>query len=310
MAPDVARGLALLGIAIANSAVHVSGVELGPGARPVDGSGLDRLVNGLVSLLVDRRTLPMFALLFGYGFVVVLRRQHAAGAPWGQARGRLLRRCLWLAVFGVAHVLLVWEGDILLLYALTGLALVPFLLRADRTLLAWAGGLLAPMALVYAVFAGLESALPQDDPGTVLGALAVRAAALVTYLVLAPVLVASTLTMMLLGAWAARRRLLEAPERHLPLLRRLVVVGFAVSIAGGLPYALVVARVLQPGPVLTGVLGGLHGVTGVAGGVAFAALVGLVVATRLAPSGRAARPPGVVRALRARERDTAAGRAG
>lgn len=306
LAPDIARGLALLGIAVANSAIHVSGVDLGPGSRPVDGSALDRAVNLVVALFVDRRTLPMFAVLFGYGLALVLRRQLAAGASLPQGRLLLLRRCLWLGVFGAAHILLLFLGDILLAYALTGVVLVAFLHRADRTLLAWAGALLVPVFLFYGLFAGLEGVdvgagaeVPGLSGETALGALGLRALVLAGYVVLGPVSVATTLTMMLLGAWAARRRLLEAPHEHLPLLRRLVAVGFAVSVLGGLPYALCVARVLEPGPVVLGLLGGLHGVTGVAGGVAFAALVALVIGTRLAPSGVAAPPRGVVRALRA-----------
>ncbi len=67
--PDPARGPALLGIAIADSAVHISGVDLGVGRRPVDGSALDRVVNGIVPVLVDSRTPPMSALLLGVAHI-------------------------------------------------------------------------------------------------------------------------------------------------------------------------------------------------------------------------------------------------
>ncbi len=314
LAPDVARGLALLGIAVANSTVHVTGAERGAGSRPADGSGLDRAVDLAVALFVDARTLPVFALLFGYGSVVVLRRQEAAGATLAQARGVLLRRYLWLGVFGAAHLLLLFFGDVLLGYAVTGLVLVAFLLRTDRTLLRWAGWLLVPLALAHVAFGLLPggdaaaAGLPAAEE-TALGALAVRALTLVSYPVLAPLLVASTLTMMLLGVWAARRRVLEAPQDHLPLLRRLVLVCFPVSVLGGLGWALVEVRLWRPGTVAEAASAGLHGVTGVAGGVGFAALVALAVGTRRLERGTvagepaagepAAGVPAAVRALRA-----------
>ena len=38
LAPDVARGAALLGIALANAPIHLWGRATGPGTRPVDGT--------------------------------------------------------------------------------------------------------------------------------------------------------------------------------------------------------------------------------------------------------------------------------
>ncbi len=103
----------------------------------------------------------------------------------------------------------------------------------------------------------------------VLGAahiLLLRAGAVLAPLVGSPVLVATILSAVLLGVWAARRRVLERPQDHLTLLRRTAVVGLA---------------------------GGLHAATGVLGGAAFVALVALVVVATGGPArttgGRAVR---------------------
>ena len=43
---------------------------------------------------------------------------------------------------------------------------------------------------------------------------------------------------LLLAFWAARQRILEEPGRHLPLLRRVAVVGLSIGWAVGLVHAL------------------------------------------------------------------------
>lgn len=300
VAPDLARGLALLGIAIANAVVHLWGVPTGPGARPVDGSALDRVVDGVVSLFVDRRTMPMFALLYGYGIGVVLRRRAAAGVPWAGCRADLLRRAGWLVAFGAAHIVLLWEGDILTAYGLTGLLAVAFVRASGRVLV---GVGVTALLLAGLVTGGLEALNLVAGPDTMtfsgadtspLLALLLRLAALA----IAPFGVLVALPLVLAGLWAARRSVLERPAAHLPLLRRAALGGLAVSVAGGLPMALAVSRVWEPTPAQLFWPAAVHQVTGAAGGVAFAALVAWLVAARgttlatLGPVGRALRAVG------------------
>lgn len=60
-----------------------------------------------------------------------------------------------LSGFGAAHILLLWEGDILLLYATVGFILLLFRRTSSQGLLMWAGGLLAvPLAVYTLLFAG------------------------------------------------------------------------------------------------------------------------------------------------------------
>jgi uncharacterized membrane protein YeiB len=84
-----------------------------------------------------------------------------------------------------------------------------------------------------------------------------------------------------LGAWAARRRLLDQPERHRRQLVRLAAGGLTIAVLGGLPLASIVGE-LVPAPPTTviALAGALHAVSGFAGGVGYAALFGLL-ATRV-----------------------------
>jgi uncharacterized membrane protein YeiB len=94
----------------------------------------------------------------------------------------------------------------------------------------------------------------------------------------------------LVGTWAARRRILTEPAAHRPLLVRTAIIGLSVAVAGGLPSGLAVGHFVEPS-WLWG-LGALHAITGIAGGLGYAALIGLL-AIRLGNRG----PGPVTRAL-------------
>lgn len=110
---DVLRGVALCGILLAN-------------IRPIAGAGT--LPSEIASsgpawsgLFVDQRFYPVFSLLFGAGFALFL---DAAARRTGRPRLVLLRRLLLLLVIGLAHHFLLWEGDILAVYAVAGLVVL------------------------------------------------------------------------------------------------------------------------------------------------------------------------------------------
>ena len=303
VAPDVARGLALLGIAIANAVVHLSGGVVGLGMRPVDSSGLDRAVDGVVSLLIDRRTMPMFALLYGYGIGVVVRRRAAAWVPWPACRADLLRRAAVLVAFGAAHLVLLFEGDILGAYGLAGLVAVLFVRASDRTLLVTAALLLAVSGFLGGALGGAVAFKEAFDMGALtvpsvespLFAMGLRA---MSGFIGAPLGAVIALPLVLVGLWGARREVLERPADHVRLLRRTAVVGLTVSVLGAVPFATAVARLRAPSTLDAFGSAMLHELTGAAGGVAFAALVAWAVAARgttlatLGPVGRALRAVG------------------
>lgn len=316
LAPDLARGVALLGIALANCVVYVHGRQTGPLLRPVDGSTVDRVVDALVGTFVDNRAYPMFTMLFAYGFVMILRRQAAAGAPWPRAREVLLRRCLWLGVLGAAHMLLLFFGDILLTYAFLGVALVWATRWSDRALrlVGWAG---LVVLLGFSTLDGLgggagglgdaETLGPLAaflDPGTFLGAATIRVVTFVSTVLSAPLFVLAFAPAAAVGLLLARRRVVESPADHLPLLRRMAVGGLAVSVVGAVPLVLMATQVVQVGIVWQLLAGALHGGTGLLGAVGFIGLVGWFVGARQQRAARgggaaAADPRGLVGAVRA-----------
>lgn len=106
---DILRGLALLGMFVVH--FHMRSTEPG---------GVDDLVRTLVWRLVESKSHGTFALLFGAGFAILLRRAEARGRPFAAF---YLRRLAVLALFGFAAHLL-FGYNVLLGYAAWGLPLL------------------------------------------------------------------------------------------------------------------------------------------------------------------------------------------
>jgi uncharacterized protein len=279
LAPDLARGLMLALIALANSMIYLYDRPYGLRQHIVEPGMLDRVTSVLNVTFVDVRAYPMFAALFAYGMVQMMRRHQATDVPATDTRRVLLRRSRWLIVFGFVHAVLLFPGDVLGLYGVLGLALVTLMRVRDRTLLMIAAGWLVVVAAVQgAVYATPPSggertffwSFAVDDP--------VEALALhpVEWL-MTPFGILGVGSAILVGVWAARRGLLTEPARHRALLVRTAIGGLALAVAGGLPMGLAVGGFWAPtsGTALWAV-SAVHAVTGVAGGLGYAALIGLL----------------------------------
>lgn len=272
LAPDLARGVMLLFIALANSHYFLQGPRYLVGF-PLGGSALDAAVASAIATLVDGRAFPLFSVLFGYGVVQLARRQQEAGTPWKAVSRLVRRRSLWMMLIGFLHCVLLYVGDIVAAYGFLALLLVGAVRWKEWVLLTLAGLMLVVLSLPgaddAALVAGPDPALLSPDPVT---AFVERAAA---WPLLVPMEAVGLLVPFLLGVFAARRRLLEEPARHRVLLTVAAAVGIGAAVAGGLPLGLTVAGVLPAGPDL-GLLVTLHDATGYLGGPGYAAALALL----------------------------------
>ncbi|MBS0476599.1 MAG: DUF418 domain-containing protein [Proteobacteria bacterium] len=119
---DFIRGIAVLGIVFANIAAfgQTMNAYIWPQALAHPPTPSDKLFWLIQYTLVDGKMRGLFTLLFGAGMMLFMERAWARGASrWLQAR-----RLAWLLLFGTLHFLLLWHGDILQLYAISGLALL------------------------------------------------------------------------------------------------------------------------------------------------------------------------------------------
>ena len=229
---DLLRGFSLSGVLLVNFA------EL-----PKATSGVDHATRWLIELLVAGSFYPLFAMLFGMGFVLQFARWESRGAP---ALRLYLRRVAGLFLFGLAIWCLLHTWWTLLQYAVAALALLPFRRARPRTLLLSAAIFYALMTVVDP---HLRSLLGTPDRGGQLAnqqlvqhlqhegsypaLVAARARTIVPFLshprwYLGPGI--SSLALFLVGAAIARSRILENPKPYLSRLPRLIVWGALVGL--------------------------------------------------------------------------------
>ena len=295
LAPDLARGVMLLMIVLANTPWYLYGRTAGLSTiHPEGGTVADQVTQLLIMTFIDSRVYPMFAFLFGYGMVQLYTRQVASGLSAKAARRLLQKRNLWLLIFGAVHAALLWFGDVLGAYGLAGLIMVAiFFKRKDQTLLVWfaalAGFLLsgiivalaaAPFAARAPASAATESFLASaaDIAGieSYPASIVARLAFWVFLVLFQGVLILVVPAVLLAAFWAARHRILEEPGRHLPLLRRVAVVGLSVGWGFGLLHGLDHLGLLGIPPQLFWVFSVTQSASGLLGGLGYVALFGLL----------------------------------
>lgn len=145
---DVMRGFAVLGILAVNAAYFSAPWQaaMNPASAPLaitEGTLWAWLV---MHVFFEFKCITLFSMLFGASLYMV------GGEREDKTRGALLRRRLfWLLVFGAIHGLLIWYGDILFTYALTGFLVMLARSWTARTLLTVGAMLFAASAM----FSGL-----------------------------------------------------------------------------------------------------------------------------------------------------------
>jgi uncharacterized membrane protein YeiB len=293
--PDLARGIALLGIALANLVGWLHGPAWTVLLKQEDAGPADRAVDVLLALLVDNRGFPLFALLFGYGLGILHRRSLARGERTGRFLRRTARRCLVLLTIGLAHAILLFSGDILVGYAIIGM-LCAVLLTRHRLVLAAAAVVTLPALGVWGwvdgtVGLGGGTGYAAASAPDYLAGLRLRAPEALRGALLAPIEEIGLLAPMALGALMARTRLLEDVPAHRERLVALTRWGLLVGLAGAVPLTAVL--VLDPAhahldsALVLGSLGVLHQLSGLVGAVGLATGAALLAERRRTGAARA-----------------------
>ncbi|MBD8696244.1 DUF418 domain-containing protein [Stenotrophomonas sp. CFBP 13718] len=239
---DILRGVALFGILLMNIEAFSGPLDLSFTGIDPHWQGLDYAADALVYVLVQGKFFLLFSFLFGAGFAVMARRADEAGRAFTPI---YLRRSLVLMLIGACHALLVWSGDILMVYGLLSFLLlctrrwpVPVLPVAGVLVYAFAVGLTLLFALL--VWAAAQGGTALDSAGGLRTAQDIIEAQRQAYghgtwrqgtvqrladvrhmvggiLITGP----EIFGMFLLGAWFTRSGALSDPQRHATLYARL-----------------------------------------------------------------------------------------
>ena len=256
---DALRGLALFGILLANIRYWAGWTFLDEQGKIALAGTSAPLVDFLHTALIDGKFYTIFSLLFGIGFALQLSRLEARS---DRATAIYVRRMLVLLAIGLTHLLLIWVGDILSLYASCGLALLLVRRWPDRRLLAgaailtmipvfaqagaWMAG--APIDTGLRPFAGDMFAalggtpgqrvewLRRDDLESFLAFAVTRWPMQLDYLI-ESWRIPKVLAIMMLGLWAGRRLVAGTLLTDRGLLKRVVACGLVAGVPANLVLA-------------------------------------------------------------------------
>lgn len=151
MVIDVIRGFAIFGILLVNMA-HFGYPDMylrfvGEDNFFTENWGvLDYITRVFFDIFVQVKFITMFSFLFGFGMVIMLERAKAKGERFVPI---YIRRLLVLFGFGVIHAFVIWDGDILMDYALLGFLLLLFRNLKPKTMVIWAVSLFTLYALPF-----------------------------------------------------------------------------------------------------------------------------------------------------------------
>ena len=128
---DIVRGVALLGIFIMNMPGFSHSLFAGVDAYT---DPLSRAAALVREALFGGKFNSMFSMLFGIGFTIQLGRLRESQPA--RATAIYVRRLVVLLAIGLVHAGLLWSGDVLLVYAVLGFALLLLQRLTDKVLIA------------------------------------------------------------------------------------------------------------------------------------------------------------------------------
>jgi len=262
---DALRGLAVFGILLVNVWGFVYGFSLYN--YPANGlTAIDKLAVFVVAAFAEQKFYPIFAFLFGAGFALQTGRLRAPGPALEARKATYRRRLQWLLGCGLLHGTLLWFGDILFAYSLTGFWLA---YKAGRPL-AQLGRTLRILVIVNAIILAIYAALSWSIFDAGVDAVIARQQVTETthaiythgswgqvarqrmtdfgvnisgFVIFLPRLA----LLFLLGVFAVRLGWLTRPQRHRPAWRKVLWLGLALGLPLNFLWGMVaLANVIDP----------------------------------------------------------------
>jgi uncharacterized protein len=252
---DALRGATLFGVLLVNLEVGFRVSLFQQMLTPHMHAGRQNyIVDLLVAAVFEFKALTLFSFLFGIGVAVQAER----AAPF--AKRLLARRFGVLLLIGLCHMLLVWNGDILTLYAVCGWLLLPFVALSAR----WLGvlGMVLILCAPYLPLFGAFFPTQEVTQSHALAATQVYANGSFAEVMqfrwyeakrfIAPLLLATlprTVGLMLCGMAAWRGGVIAQPSPHRALLKCVLLIAGSLGVLmTGLQFRL--SETGQPKPAL------------------------------------------------------------
>ena len=278
---DLARGSMLFLIILSHVPLMMYLSEPGVITKMAPGNALESFINMMMEFFVDNRARPLFAVLFGYGIIMIYNKQSERKSI-DEAKRLIFRRCIYLILFGMILTGVFWGQDILMVYGIAGIILLPFLGRSNKTLLIWT----AVTTVFYAVFVSLlwggtlfaidGYSVPVEFTGeeTYFNTVWARVFS-IPFVPLFTHLMFPVIPSVLMGFWLGQLNVLIKPEEHLPFLKKLMIITLSISIIGAIPLVMI-NDIIYPSYFNAGLIYGVHIISGLFAGLGYAALFGIL----------------------------------
>lgn len=141
---DVLRGIAILGIFIANLQYFSFYSPKASGA--FINQSLDHQFTFLHAMFIEGKFYSIFSLLFGWGIAL----QMSSSANNDTVTAKFIKRRLWfMMLLGGIHLIFIWTGDIVAFYAMVGFILVALRKKSNKTLFITGIGLILSPIVIY-----------------------------------------------------------------------------------------------------------------------------------------------------------------
>ncbi|REB11628.1 DUF418 domain-containing protein [Sporosarcina sp. BI001-red] len=131
---DGIRGWSLFGILLANLLIFQYGIF---GKDEIGYFNLSSTNLGFyyfTKIFIEGAFMPIFTFIFGYSLILMKKSLERKQL---RVKWHLFRRSIILMGLGLLHSTFLWEGDILLMYGIMGICLLPFVMRKPKTILIW-----------------------------------------------------------------------------------------------------------------------------------------------------------------------------
>jgi len=262
---DILRGIAIFGILLVNMPFFNSSFFFSLTDVVQWPEVGDQLVKNMIHFFAESKFYSLFSFLFGLGFSIQMTRAAKKSSSFGRF---FSRRLLILLVIGQPHAHLLWNGDILTIYAVVGFALLLFRKRSPRTLIIWAV-ILIMIPVMFQVAMTTLMELGRLDPQAAQEIEKALSQAVVQYEELAEnasevyssgsygeimqtrrselwffymiclfAVIPNVLAMFLLGLYVGRQEIHIHVSANLPLIRRVLIAGLIIGVPTNIIYTL------------------------------------------------------------------------
>ncbi|MDD4848451.1 MAG: DUF418 domain-containing protein [Bacteroidales bacterium] len=131
---DILRGFAIFGILMVNIPLMYEPITKLFLETKEFTSVTQQMLDYFITFFFKGKFYLIFSLLFGYGFWLFMNKKTEQGK---NIVPLFSKRLFFLLLFGIAHVVFLWAGDILVVYALYGFLLILFRHSSNRKMRNW-----------------------------------------------------------------------------------------------------------------------------------------------------------------------------